>query len=123
MKGKDEQELKRDIYKFENILNNMSAVNLKALEIYEQVENNGGTRATQPRYGEPRKLNGQRQIINPGSIGQPRDQNPDSAYGILDTEKGIFEHRRVSYDIADVQKRIRAAGLPDRNAARLDGGW
>ena len=74
-------------------------------------------------YGEPHALNGNRQIINPGSIGQPRDQNPDSSYGLLDTETGYFEHRRVPYDIADVQRRIRAAGLPERNAARLDGGW
>lgn len=91
--------------------------------IYEQIDENGGTRASQPHYGEPHALNGQRQIINPGSIGQPRDQNPDSAYGLLNTETGIFVHRRVPYDIADVQRRIRAAGLPERNAARLDGGW
>jgi diadenosine tetraphosphatase ApaH/serine/threonine PP2A family protein phosphatase len=91
--------------------------------IYQQVEENGGTRVNQPHYGEAHILNGQRQIINPGSIGQPRDQNPDSAYGLLNTETGIFEHRRVPYDIADVQARIRAAGLPERNAARLEGGW
>ena len=91
--------------------------------IYEQVEPSGGTRAREPHYGEPFALNGQRQIINPGSIGQPRDHNPDSAYGLLDTETGIFEHRRVPYDIRDVQRRIRAAGLPERNASRLEGGW
>ena len=47
----------------------------------------------------PLALNGQRQIINPGSIGQPRDQNPDAAYGILDLTSGVFEHRRIPYNI------------------------
>lgn len=90
--------------------------------IYELMNEQGETRAREPRYREPYKMNGHRQIINPGSIGQPRDQNPDAAYGILDTETGIFEHRRIPYDIQDVQKRMDAYGLPKRLISRLEHG-
>lgn len=88
--------------------------------IYELMNENGETRAREPRYGEPHHMNGQRQIINPGSIGQPRDHNPDAAYAILDTETGVFEHRRLPYDIPDVQKRMLEAGLPERLITRLE---
>lgn len=91
--------------------------------IYELTNENGDTRAREPHYGAGHNLNGRRQIINPGSIGQPRDQNPNSAYGILDTETGTFEHRRIPYDIPDVQARMREAGLPERNITRLEHGW
>ncbi len=91
--------------------------------IYEMVGENGDTRAREPRYGQPFDMARKRQIINPGSIGQPRDQNPDSAYAILDLEKGTFEHRRLAYDIADVQKRMRQHNLPERLIARLEHGW
>ena len=91
--------------------------------IYEQISENGDTRAREPRYRQQHRLNGQRQIINPGSIGQPRDQNPDAAYGILDTVTGAFEHRRVPYDIPDVQQRMRTYGLPERLITRLEHGY
>ncbi len=91
--------------------------------IYELIDENGDTRASEPQYNEPYTMNGRRQIINPGSIGQPRDQNPNSAYGILDLETNIFEHRRIPYDIADVQQRMRAHGLPERQVTRLEHGW
>ena len=91
--------------------------------IYELTNENGDTRAREPHYGAGHALNGRRQIINPGSIGQPRDQNPNAAYGILDTETGTFEHRRIPYDIPDVQARMREAGLPERNITRLEHGW
>lgn len=91
--------------------------------IYEQLSESGDTRALEPRYGQIHSMNGQRQIINPGSIGQPRDQNPDAAYGILDTITGEFEHRRIPYDIPDVQNRMRDYGLPERLVTRLEHGW
>lgn len=91
--------------------------------VYELANENGDTRAREPHYGQALNLNGRRQIINPGSVGQPRDQNPNAAYGILNTETGAFEHRRIPYDIPDVQERMRKAGLPERNITRLEHGW
>lgn len=64
-----------------------------------------------------------RMIINPGSVGQPRDQDSRAAYAIFNTETNIWEARRVDYDIASVQQRIFANGLPERHALRLIDGW
>jgi len=58
-------------------------------------------------------------VINVGSIGQPRDDDPRASYGLFETEKLHFQIRRVPYDIAKAQARIREAGLPERNADRL----
>jgi predicted phosphodiesterase len=61
-------------------------------------------------------------LLNAGSVGQPRDGDPRAAYGILDLDRNVIRMRRVSYDIAEAQKRIRAAGLPPALAARLERG-
>ncbi|MDD5595683.1 MAG: metallophosphoesterase family protein [Candidatus Omnitrophica bacterium] len=62
---------------------------------------------------------GNKYIINVGSVGQPRDGNPASSYGIFDTKKKTFELKRVSYDVKETQKKIYAAGLPSFLAERL----
>ncbi len=64
-----------------------------------------------------------RAIINPGSVGQPRDRDPRAAYALYDPENNMWTYRRVKYDIAQVQKRILDAGLPPRHATRLSEGW
>jgi predicted phosphodiesterase len=64
-----------------------------------------------------------RLIMNPGSVGQPRDRDPRSAYAIYDTEAKTWEPRRAVYDIPAVQKRIRSAKLPEKHAMRLAEGW
>jgi diadenosine tetraphosphatase ApaH/serine/threonine PP2A family protein phosphatase len=64
-----------------------------------------------------------RVILNPGSVGQPRDRDPRAAYAIFDSEAVVWEPRRVEYDIAAVQERVRQAGLPERHAIRLAEGW
>jgi len=64
-----------------------------------------------------------RSILNPGSVGQPRDHDPRASYAIFDPEKNRWEIHRVDYDIGSVQKRIRAANLPMRHALRLLEGW
>jgi len=64
-----------------------------------------------------------RAILNPGSVGQPRDRDPHAAYAIFDPEAQTWEPRRVAYDVAAVQNRIRAAGLPEKHALRLAEGW
>jgi diadenosine tetraphosphatase ApaH/serine/threonine PP2A family protein phosphatase len=58
-------------------------------------------------------------LINPGSIGQPRDGDPRAAYAVYSPEQGIVEFYRTAYDVAAAQKKIREAGLPDILAERL----
>ncbi|MCX7826605.1 MAG: metallophosphoesterase family protein [Verrucomicrobiae bacterium] len=65
---------------------------------------------------------GWRYFINVGSIGQPRDGNPKCAYVIFDMEKQVVTIKRLDYDIAAVQYKIRQAGLPEKLATRLEHG-
>lgn len=58
-------------------------------------------------------------LMNVGSVGQPRDEDPRAAYGLVDTEREIAWIKRVHYDIAGVQRKIREAGLPEVLANRL----
>ncbi|HMD88009.1 MAG TPA: metallophosphoesterase family protein [Anaerolineaceae bacterium] len=74
------------------------------------------------KVGEPTKIT-RRAIINPGSVGQPRDHDPRAAYAIFDPLENIWEARRLIYDVSETQKRIYAAGLPERHAIRLAEGW
>jgi diadenosine tetraphosphatase ApaH/serine/threonine PP2A family protein phosphatase len=67
-------------------------------------------------------IQGGRLLLNPGSVGQPRDGNPASSYLLLDTEAGVAEFRRVRYDIAATQALMREAGLPPRLVERLSNG-
>ncbi len=64
---------------------------------------------------------GYRAIINPGSVGQPRDGDPRAAYVIYDSVTG-FSFRRVPYDIASTQRKIEQSGLSTQLAARLSRG-
>ena len=59
-------------------------------------------------------------LLNPGSVGQPRDGDPRAAYAILDTDGATATFLRTAYPIADAQRRIRAAGLPEMFAERLE---
>ncbi len=61
-----------------------------------------------------------RVLMNVGSVGQPRDEDPRAAYALVDTDLEIASIRRVKYDIESVQKKIREAGLPDVLASRLE---
>lgn len=63
-----------------------------------------------------------RWLLNPGSVGQPRDGDPRAAWLLLDTDRGSASFRRVAYDIASTQAEIREAGLPEALAARLASG-
>jgi predicted phosphodiesterase len=75
-----------------------------------------------PEIGQEYVLK-ERAILNPGSVGQPRDRDPRAAYAIFHPKSKAWEPRRVQYNIAQVQKRILNAGLPPRHAERLSGGW
>jgi diadenosine tetraphosphatase ApaH/serine/threonine PP2A family protein phosphatase len=61
-------------------------------------------------------------LVNPGSVGQPRDGTAMASYGIWDVDNEAFEFRRVAYDIKGAQKAIRKARLPERFALRLESG-
>jgi predicted phosphodiesterase len=65
---------------------------------------------------------GKKYFINPGSIGQPRDRDWRAAYCILHTDRLVVEERRVKYDLAAAQRKVREAGLSDRLADRLAAG-
>jgi diadenosine tetraphosphatase ApaH/serine/threonine PP2A family protein phosphatase len=65
---------------------------------------------------------GRRRLLNPGSVGQPRDGDPRAAWLLIDFEAGRAAFRRVAYDIGATQEEIRAAGLPWTLAARLQHG-
>jgi diadenosine tetraphosphatase ApaH/serine/threonine PP2A family protein phosphatase len=62
---------------------------------------------------------GKRYIINPGSVGQPRDANPQASFAVYDSEAGAVVWERVEYPIATVQEKIEAARLPDYLGKRL----
>ena len=62
---------------------------------------------------------GEKALVNVGSIGQPRDENPRAAYGIYDDEAGTIEVFRLDYDVGAAAKKIKEAGLPSILADRL----
>lgn len=65
------------------------------------------------------QLDGKRWLLNPGSVGQPRDGDPRAAWLLLDLDAGRAEFRRVAYDITSAQREITDAGLPAALALRL----
>lgn len=65
----------------------------------------------------------QRLILNPGSVGQPRDNDPRAAFGLLDLDALTWEVRRVAYPVDLTQSQMRAANLPRRLIDRLNFGW
>jgi diadenosine tetraphosphatase ApaH/serine/threonine PP2A family protein phosphatase len=69
--------------------------------------------------GTDLSLAGSRRLLNPGSVGQPRDGDPDAAWLLLDLGADQAGFRRVPYDVQGAQAAIRAAGLPDALADRL----
>ena len=63
-----------------------------------------------------------RYIFNVGSLGQPRDKNPDPAFVVYDTEKELVRFQRFAYDLESAQRKIMAEGLPQYLADRLSTG-
>ena len=58
-------------------------------------------------------------LINPGSVGQPRDRDPRSAYAIYSLTERLVTYYRVAYDIGKAQTKILEAQLPEPLALRL----
>lgn len=75
-----------------------------------------------PPYPEPVRLSNphMRMILNPGSVGQPRDGDPRASYAILDTEAQTWELHRVAYPVEATQQRMRTQNLPLRLIQRLE---
>lgn len=71
----------------------------------------------------PFALGERRLIINPGSVGQPRDGDARAAYGILDVDKRQFEYRRVVYPVSVTQERMKKYDFPPRLVKRIAFGW
>ena len=81
-----------------------------------------GPELRRPAPGETVRLDEGRLLVNPGSVGQPRDGDPRASALILDSELGTLTWLRVPYAIAEVQAAIKAAGLPRSLGDRLDRG-
>lgn len=85
--------------------------------IFHETED-GSVRTLLPGSGDRWKAQG-RFLLNPGSVGQPRDYDPRASYVIWDDEEETWAFKRVAYEIESVQDRIMALGIPPRQAARL----
>ncbi|MDH4227374.1 MAG: metallophosphatase family protein [Deltaproteobacteria bacterium] len=58
-------------------------------------------------------------LVNPGSVGQPRDGDPRAAFCTFDSESGVLKFHRVEYDIKKASQKVLAAGLPEYLGKRL----
>jgi predicted phosphodiesterase len=85
--------------------------------VYRQV--GGRIEPWLPADGSTMELDDRRTLINPGSVGQPRDGDRRACGMLIDTDQMAVEWRRVEYPIEPVQKLMTEAGLPDRLVARL----
>ncbi len=76
-----------------------------------------------PVPGHLIRVDDERVIINPGSVGQPRDGDPRAAYMVFDPEARTIEYQRVAYDILSTQQLMVERGLPESLISRLNFGW
>jgi diadenosine tetraphosphatase ApaH/serine/threonine PP2A family protein phosphatase len=93
--------------------------------IFQHHEEDGqaDTEALAPALDVPLGLGLDRLILNPGSVGQPRDGDPRASYAILDDEAMTIEYRRVAYPFEETQAKMMAYDLPIRLVLRLQYGW
>jgi predicted phosphodiesterase len=90
--------------------------------IYYMGDNNHSARLLIPEANTHLMLS-PRAILNPGSVGQPRDRDPRAAYAIYTPDEEVWEYKRIAYDVISVQNRMKSAGLPERHIQRLTAGW
>jgi predicted phosphodiesterase len=83
---------------------------------------NGLTETIAAGRTAPTALDAGRTLLNPGSVGQPRDGDRDASYLVLDTDRGVAHWGRAAYDIAATQAAMRAVALPTRLVTRLERG-
>ena len=89
--------------------------------LHVQLRTDGVVGALSPAGTELDLASG-RSLLNPGSVGQPRDGDPRAAYLLLDLDARTARFERVEYDVERTQAEIREAGLPEVLAARLASG-
>jgi diadenosine tetraphosphatase ApaH/serine/threonine PP2A family protein phosphatase len=83
------------------------------------IEEDGRLETMSPGSGSKLTFDGRRVLLNPGSVGQPRDGIPTAGWMLLDTGAGTATWRRTAYDIAEVQATMSRLHLPERLVARL----
>jgi diadenosine tetraphosphatase ApaH/serine/threonine PP2A family protein phosphatase len=88
-----------------------------ALQVVQSADGLSGSVAP---AGTELELGGVRALLNPGSVGQPRDGDPRAAYLLLELDAQQASFRRVEYDVERTQREMRDAGLPELLAARLE---
>jgi predicted phosphodiesterase len=86
------------------------------------LEEDGRIEVVSPGDGSVLELRGRRALVNPGSVGQPRDGDPRSSFLVLDTDTDTVSWHRTAYDIDAVQAAMRATALPASLASRLSVG-
>jgi diadenosine tetraphosphatase ApaH/serine/threonine PP2A family protein phosphatase len=82
-------------------------------------DRDGRVEAISPGPGSSFRLDGRPVLLNPGSVGQPRDGDPSAAWLEIDTDAGLATWRRTAYDVEAVRQAMLDAGLPERLADRL----
>ena len=85
----------------------------------ERAEAPGSISGTRPGHGTVVRLDEGRLLLNPGSVGQPRDLDPRASFAILDLTERTATWHRVAYPIERTQEKMRALGLPRRLVERL----
>jgi diadenosine tetraphosphatase ApaH/serine/threonine PP2A family protein phosphatase len=73
----------------------------------------------QPRDGEVIDVSSERIMVNPGSIGQPRDGDPRAGCAVFDPDEMTVTFRRIAYDVEETQRQLREEGLPESLIMRL----
>lgn len=86
------------------------------------LEEDGRIEIVGPGDGSVLELRGRRALVNPGSVGQPRDGDPRSSFLVLDTSADAVTWHRTPYEIEATQASMRAGGLPPSLASRLSVG-
>jgi diadenosine tetraphosphatase ApaH/serine/threonine PP2A family protein phosphatase len=82
------------------------------------LEDDGSLETMSPGAGSQITF-GQRALLNPGSVGQPRDGIPTAAWLLVDTDARTGTWHRTAYDVGSIQRAMEAVGLPERLVARL----
>jgi diadenosine tetraphosphatase ApaH/serine/threonine PP2A family protein phosphatase len=83
------------------------------------LEDDGQLETMSPGAGSTVAFGAHRVLLNPGSVGQPRDGIPTASWLVLDTAAGTATWNRTAYDVGAVQRAMEAVGLPERLVARL----
>ncbi len=91
--------------------------------VFEDFDSGIGSRYIEPPVEGSLALGEGRLIVNPGSVGQPRDGDPRASYAVWDSCDDVVLYRRVAYDVSATQRRMAECRLPERLAARLAYGW